>query len=81
MIEIYKFVTTGQSVTSTVAQYMTKQQPRPTTLNVILHRIKNNCDYQWRAQRVSERGSKFRHNCVASQISFVGSAEGTIILG
>ena len=38
---MYKFVITGQSTTSTVVKYMTKEQSRQTTLNVILRRIKN----------------------------------------
>ena len=35
---------------------------------------------QWRTQKVSEGGPKFRHNRVTSQINFIGSAEGTTVL-
>jgi len=36
---------------------------------------------QWRTQKISEGGAKFRHNRVTSQINFRGSAEGTTNLG
>ena len=35
---------------------------------------------QWRTQKVSKGGPKFRHNPVTSQIN-LGSAEGTTIIG
>jgi len=37
-------------------------------------------DEQWRTQKISEGGSKFRNNRVTSQINYRGSAEGTTIL-
>jgi len=36
---------------------------------------------QWRTQKISEGGAKFRRNRVTSQITFRGSVEGTTILG
>ena len=36
---------------------------------------------QWRTQKISDGGSKFRHNRVTSQINFRGSAESTTIQG
>jgi len=41
----------------------------------------SNLCIQWRTQKISEGGAKFRHNRVTSQINFRGSAEGTTILG
>ena len=37
--------------------------------------------YQWRMQRVSKGGPKFRHNPVTSRIKFMRSAECKTILG
>jgi len=36
---------------------------------------------QWRMQKISDGGAKFRHDRITSQINFRGSAEGTTILG
>jgi len=38
--------------------------------------VSQGCE-QWRTQKISERGAKFRHNCVTSQINFWESDPGS----